>query len=51
MILEDVAVFVEIDPEFAADVEDEGGPLVIGRPLRALVASWVNAPLNLDVLA
>ena len=45
------AAFGEVDPELAADEEDQGGPLVVSGPLGALVAYGVDAPFDLDVLA
>ena len=45
LVLEGVAAVGEVDAEFAAYAEDEGGPLVVSGPPGSLVACWVNAPL------
>ncbi len=39
------AAFGEVDPELAADMEDQGCPLVIGSPFDAFLARRVDAPL------
>ena len=45
LVLEGMAAIGEIDAEFAAYAQDEGGPLVVNGPPGPLVACGVNAPL------
>jgi hypothetical protein len=40
----------EVETEVAFNQQEEGGSLVVGGLLRALVASRVDAPLHFDIL-
>ena len=44
-------MLAKVDPEPPAHEHDHRGPDLAGDPLRALVASGMDAPLDLDVRA
>jgi len=48
LLLGDECSARQLDTELALGEEDDSRPLLVGLPVVALLAGWVDAPLDLD---